>query len=74
MVKVFKSGRMGPSMRASGKTTRPMAKADSFMPMEMPMMGSGLITNLMVMVFTFTKMEQNTKVSGKRTSNTDQVD
>jgi len=64
MAKEFKFGKMDQYMKDFGKMIKHLVKEDLFMQMVMCMKVIGLITNLMDMVFTFTKMEHDMKDFG----------
>lgn len=58
-------------MKVGGKITKPTAKVDSSMPMEMSMMDNGLMIKLTDLVFTAILMEPNTRAIGKKINNTE---
>ena len=60
-VREGKFGLMDPCTKAGGKITKPMAKVDSFMQMEMSTMASGKTIRLMVSVSIVILTEPNTR-------------
>ena len=65
-----RSGRMGPSTEACGKTTGPMAKAPSGMPMATNTKASSRMTSQMGTASIHAPMGLYTRVSGSTTSST----
>jgi len=65
-VEVHRSGRMAASMSATGRMTKPIVKADWFMPMAMSMKGNGCKTKRMEEVSMNISMEPGTSEIGKR--------
>ena len=65
MAMASKCGLIVPSMKASGKTTKQMAMANSYMPMEMYMRVSGRMIKHTEWVTTSTQMGQLTMENGK---------
>ena len=63
-----RSGRMGPSTEACGKTTGRMVKVHSGMLMATSMRGSSRMTNLMATAFTLAQTELSTREYGSMTS------
>lgn len=73
MEKVYRSGKMVASTRATGRVTKPMAMVDLSMPMETVFTENGSMTKLMVGEHTSTWMVQNTSVTGRMINNTAMV-
>ena len=69
MVRVFKSGRMVASMRATGRTTWQTAGVDSFTLTATFTRESGSTTKLTAEAHTFTWMVLNIPVNGVRINN-----
>jgi len=67
--KVSNCGKTVANTKVIGKTTKPMATADLFIPMETAISETGSMTKLMAEVHTSTWMAQLTAVTGKKTSN-----
>lgn len=70
---VCKFGRTAPYMKDTGKTVKQMAMVVSFMRMATFTLATGKMTKPMVSVFTPTKTVPDTKVNGKKISNTEKV-
>jgi hypothetical protein len=68
--KAFKFGRMGLNMKAIGNLIKLMAMADSFIQMEIVIMGNGLMIRLMVEVLMIILMELLIQEIGKKINNT----
>jgi hypothetical protein len=66
-----KFGQMAPCMRVGGRTTRQMAKEDSFIWMETPTMASGIMIKLMGLECFITLMELSITEIGTTISNTE---
>ena len=66
-----KSGLMAPCTRVGGKQTKPTARVDSFMPMEMSTMDSGSTIRLTDSACTAISTEPSMKGTGKKISNTE---
>jgi hypothetical protein len=64
--KEHRSGQMDPSMMAGGRTTKPMAKVDLFMRMEMSTMVPGLTIKLMDLGITFILTDPIIKENGRK--------
>lgn len=73
MAEVPKYGQMALSTKDTGRMTKPMAKEDLSMPMEMYMKVNGRMTRLMVMVSTCILTVLNMRDTGRRTNNTEKV-
>ena len=69
----FRSGRMGPSIEACGRTTGRMVKGHSGMPMATSMKESSKTTSLMGTAFTLAQTELFTRAYGSMTSSTARV-
>jgi hypothetical protein len=67
----FKSGPMALSTRDGGRTTRPTERVVSFTLTEIFMMDPGRMIKLMDSASTNTSMEQDTRATGRKTSNTE---
>jgi hypothetical protein len=65
MAVVIRFGLIQPNTKESGETTKPVEKADFGMPMAIITMDPGSMTKRVVMVYMFTKMEQNIRVIGR---------
>ena len=64
----FRSGWMGHATKATGRTTKPTEGADLFTLMVTFMKETGRMTRLMGKVSTRTRMDRDTKASGRKTS------
>lgn len=69
MAKECKYGQMAAYTKATGRETRPMAKADSFMLMEMYTLVAGLMIKQKAMVFILIQMVLSIKETGKKINN-----
>ena len=67
----YRNGRMGRNMRDSGVMTKQMGKGNFTMQMGMFMMESGKMTKRMDMVYICMLMGPDTKVNGRKISNSD---
>ena len=60
-------------MKAGGKITKLMVKVDLFMQMEIFTMDTGKTTKPTALEFIAISMEQDMRVTGKKTNNTEKV-